>query len=60
MTRYDQSVQRRQVEGVIQEGPLDIFAVESQQRGGGFFEGLSETRRTHNFGAGLEVKDQSS
>jgi hypothetical protein len=32
ITRYEQSVQRRQVEGVIQEGPLDIFAVESQQR----------------------------
>jgi hypothetical protein len=59
ITRYEQSVQRRQVEGGIQEGPLDIFAVESQQRGRGFFEGLSETRRTHKFGAAVEVKDPS-
>ena len=59
ITRYEQSVQRRQIEGGIQEGPLDIYAVESQQRGRGFFEGLSETRRTHKFGAAVEVKDQS-
>ena len=59
ITRYEQSVQRRQVEGVIQEGPLDIYAVESQQRGRGFFEGLSETRRTHKFGAAVELKDQT-
>ena len=59
ITRYEQSVQRRQIEGGIQEGPLDIYAVESQQRGRGFFEGLSETRRTHKFGAAVEVKDPS-
>jgi hypothetical protein len=59
ITRYDQSVQRRQIEGGIQEGPLDIYAVESQQRGRGFFEGLSETRRTHKFGAAVELKDQT-
>ena len=56
ITRYEQSVQRRQIEGGIQEGPLDIYAVESQQRGGGFFENIQEVRRTPPYGAAAEAK----
>jgi hypothetical protein len=59
LTHYERELQRRKAEGTLQEGIIDIYAVEPQRRGTGFFDGLTATRRTHKFGAAVDVKDFS-
>jgi hypothetical protein len=52
-TRYEQGIDK---EGVP-EGVLDTYVAEPRFRGKGFFENLREVRRTHPYGAAVEVKD---
>jgi hypothetical protein len=54
-TRYEQGI----YEGGVPEGVLDTYVAEPQSRGKGFFDNISEVRRTHPYGAAVEVKDPS-
>ena len=52
-TQYEKGIDK----GGIPKGVLDTYAVEPRSRGKGFFDNLREVRRTHPYGAAVEVKD---
>lgn len=54
-TRYEQGIDQ----GSVPESDIGTYAVESESGAGGFFDGISEVRRTHPYGAAVEVKQPS-
>jgi len=49
--------EQRVYESGVPEGVLRSYAVEPLSRRRGFYQGISEVRRTHPYGAAVEVKD---
>ena len=52
-TPYEQGI----YEGGIPKGPIRTYLTEPERGGGAFYQGVVWVRRTHRYGAAVEVKD---